>query len=62
MDINTKKAYELFLSKGIDAKLLNFPKFEGKHLPHVFGVLEPESKAGKIYIDKMCEFFRNTIK
>ncbi len=57
----TKKAYELFLSKGIDATLLNFPKFEGKHLPHVFGVLEPESKAGKIYIDKMCEFFRKTI-
>lgn len=58
----TKKAYELFLSKGIDASLLNFPKFEGKHLPHVFGVLEPESKAGKIYIDRMCEFFRGTIK
>ena len=58
----TKKAYELFLSKGIDATLLNFPKFEGKNLPHVFGVLEPESKAGKIYIDKMCEFFRKTIK
>lgn len=58
----TKKAYELLLSKGQTATLLNFPKFEGKNLPHVFGVLEPESKAGKIYIDKMCEFFRNTIK
>jgi len=54
----TRKLYKLMLMKGVYAKLLDFPKFEGKDLPHVFGVLEPYSKAGTVYIDRMCEFFR----
>ncbi len=53
----TRKLYKTLLSTSFEAKLLDFPKFEGKDLPHVFGVLEPYSKAGAIYIDKMCEFF-----
>ncbi|MBR3767719.1 MAG: alpha/beta hydrolase [Clostridia bacterium] len=53
----TKLLFKVMLESSIEAKLLNFPKFEGKNLPHVFGVLEPYSKAGAIYIDKMCEFF-----
>lgn len=53
----TRKLYKTMLTNSFEAKLLDFPKFEGKDLPHVFGVLEPYSKAGTIYIDKMCEFF-----
>lgn len=54
----TRKLYKTLLSLSFEAKLLDFPKFEGKNLPHVFGVLEPYSKAGAIYIDKMCTFFK----
>lgn len=53
----TRKLYKTMLELSIEAQLLDFPKFEGKNLPHVFGVLEPYSNAGKLYIDKMCEFF-----
>lgn len=53
----TRELYKTMLTYSVDAKLLDFPKFEGKNLPHVFGTLEPYSKAGKLYIDKMCEFF-----
>ena len=54
----TIQAHELFLRRGIEARLLDFPKFEGKNLLHVFGVLEPDSPAGRIYLDRMCAFFR----
>lgn len=53
----TRQLYKIMLENSIDAKLIDFPKFEGKDLPHVFGVLEPYSKAGALYIDKMCRFF-----
>lgn len=58
----TRKLYKIMLMNGIDAQLLDFPKFEGRNLPHVFGVLQPYSKEGIIYIDKMCEFFRNRMR
>ncbi len=54
----TRKLFRALLEHSVDARLLDFPKFEGKNLPHVFGVLEPYSKAGKLYIDKMCQFFK----
>lgn len=53
----TRELYKTMLTYSVEAKFLDFPKFEGKNLPHVFGTLEPYSKAGKLYIDKMCEFF-----
>ncbi len=40
-----------------DIKLLNYDKADGKKLPHVFSVLEPESNAGNDAIDKFCAFF-----
>ena len=52
----TRKLYKTLLESGIEARLLDFPKFEGKHLPHVFSALEPYSKAGALCIDKVCEF------
>lgn len=53
----TRKLFRIMLERSVDARLLDFPKFEGKNLPHVFGVLEPYSNAGALYITKMCEFF-----
>ncbi len=52
----TRRLYKDMLSKSIDAKLLDFPKFNGKNLPHVFACLEPYSEEGKLCIDKFCEF------
>ncbi len=57
----TRKLYRVLLENSVEARLLDFPKFEGKHLPHVFGTLEPYSKAGTIYIDKVIEFFKEHI-
>lgn len=57
----TKRAYADLRKYSADAKLINFPKFEGKHLPHVFSVIEPQSKAGKIAIDEFISFYKKII-
>lgn len=53
----TRKLRALFLRMGIDSELYEFPKFEGKNLPHVFSVQRPMDKPGVMCIDKMCAFF-----
>ena len=53
----TRRLYKEMLANSIEVKLLDFPKFNGKNLPHVFSALEPCSEAGKLCIDKVCEFF-----
>ena len=57
----TRRLYRALLENGIEAQLLDFPKFEGKHLPHVFSALEPYSKAGALCIDKVCEFINHNL-
>ena len=57
----TKRAYADLRKFSVDAKLINFPKFEGEHLPHVFSVAEPQSKAGKIAIDEFISFYKKII-
>ncbi len=52
----TRRLFRTLLESSVEAQLLDFPKFEGKNLPHVFSVLEPYSKAGALCIDKVCEF------
>lgn len=52
----TRRLYKEMLTKGIDAKLLDFPRFNGKNLPHVFACLKPYSEEGSLCIDKFCEF------
>ena len=52
----TRRLFRALLENSVEAQLLDFPKFEGKHLPHVFSALEPYSKAGALCIDKVCEF------
>ena len=57
----TRRLYKTLIENGIEAQLLDFPKFEGKHLPHVFSALEPYSKAGALCIDQVCEFINKHI-
>lgn len=57
----TRRLYRTLLESSVEAQLLDFPKFEGNHLPHVFAVLEPYSKAGALCIDKVCEFINHNL-
>lgn len=53
----TRRAAEEIRNCTSDVCLMDMPRFEGEDLPHVFCVLEPESKAGNMIIDKFTEFF-----
>lgn len=54
----TLKTAKLFEEKGIEHKLMNWDKFDGKALPHVFPVLYPESEPSGKTIDEMLAFFK----
>lgn len=54
----TRRLHLDLLKKGVDATLLDFGSPGGRMLPHVFAVLEPESRDGRICLDKTCAFFR----
>ena len=55
----TRRAAADFRKKGIEVQLMDWPKYEGQDLPHVFSVLEPNLKPGITTIDAMCAFYRN---
>ena len=57
----TRAMYQLLMEKCVSCRLLDFPKFEGKNLGHVFAVQFPESDAGRLCMDKMAAFFREHI-
>lgn len=57
----TRKAAALFEAYHIPVKLMNFPKYEGKNLPHVFSVLQPESGAGVEAIEGAVDFYKKYI-
>ncbi len=61
-NVQTRRLFKDMLSHSIDARLLDFPKFDGRHLPHVFACLEPYSKEGSLCIDKICEFTRKRLR
>ena len=54
----TRRAARDIAKAGIESELADFPKFEGQDLPHVFSVLYPDNKAGKLAIDRMLAFFK----
>ena len=58
----TRRAAEDFRKHGIETKFIEFDTFEGKDLEHVFAVLLPDSKAGKVCIDSYINFYRNHMK
>ncbi len=51
---------EKILDLGVETRLYNYTKSNGKHLPHVFSVVEPFSAEGNDAIEKMLDFFKNT--
>lgn len=53
-----EKTAELFREKGIDCELMNWDKFEGKDLPHVFAILYPDHEPSRRTIDAMLQFFK----
>ncbi len=57
----TLKAYELLKSNGVDCRLADYDKVEGKKLVHVFSVLYPFDTAGKTAIDEALSFFKQTM-
>lgn len=58
----TLEQTEVLKSKGIETLLLNYPKYDGVNLPHVFSVLASESKAGIDAIEKALAFFEKHIE
>lgn len=52
----THRLHGLFLKNGIETRLLDYPKYEGKTLLHVFGVTEPYSPAGRDCLDRTARF------
>lgn len=59
---STVKAYELLQSKGVNAVLKDYDKFEGRSLPHVFSVLEPFDEIGSSTIDDAVAFYKEVIE
>lgn len=57
----TLQTAELLKSKGVEATLRDYDKFNGKSLPHVFSVLEPFDEIGTSTIDDAIAFYREII-
>ena len=57
----TREQAKTLSDNGVEVLLLDFSKYDGVDLPHVFSVLASESKAGKEAIDKAVEFYRKHI-
>lgn len=58
----TLKAAKAYQENGIEVKLLNYGKYEGKALPHVFAVIYPDRQPGNGNIDEMLSFFKQYSK
>ena len=54
----TRLAAELYRREGIDCQLMDFEKFNGKDLPHVFPVIYPQNEESQRAIDEMLRFFK----
>ena len=56
------KAADDFRKKGVEVELMNFDKYNGKALPHVFSILYPEMEPSAKNIDAMLDFFKKHSK
>ena len=59
---HTLKTAKLLEEKGIEHKLMNWDKVNGKGLPHVFAILFPEKEPSRKTIDEMLAFFKKYAK
>lgn len=57
----TRDLHELLMRKGVSSRLMDFPKFEGKNLGHVFSVQFPDETAGRLCLDAVEAYFREHI-
>ena len=58
----TLKAAKAYQENGIEVKLYNYDKYEGKALPHVFAIIYPDRQPGNGNIDEMLDFFKQHSK
>lgn len=58
----TVKLEQAYREKGIETKLLNYGKVDGKEQPHVFSVIYPDREPGNETIDEMLAFFKKHSK
>ena len=58
----TRRCAEDLRERGVECQLMDFEKFDGKDLPHVFPVIYPSDEAGNRAIDEMLRFFRKYSK
>ena len=58
----TVKLEQAYRDKGVETKLLNYGKVDGKEQPHVFSVIYPDREPGNETIDEMLSFFRKYSK
>lgn len=54
----TLETAKLIESTGTPCHLMNWDKFDGKDLPHVFSVIYPDSEPSRKTIDEMLAFFK----
>lgn len=57
----TRRLYKLYASHGLKAQLMDWPKYNGVDLPHVFSVLEPHKPESQRAIDAMLRFYNRYI-
>lgn len=58
----TLRCAEDLKERGVEYQLMDFEKFGGKDLPHVFPVIFPSDEAGNRATDEMLRFFRKYSK
>lgn len=58
----THRLGEALGKRGVPVQIKDFPKYDGKALPHVFSVLEPESNASVEAIDGALDFLNTERK
>jgi acetyl esterase/lipase len=54
----TRLAAELYKKEGIDCQLMDFEKYNGVDLPHVFPVIYPFNEESQRAINEMLAFFK----
>lgn len=55
----TKQTAQLIEESGTPCEIMDWDKFDGKDLPHVFSIIYPDSEPSRQTIDAMLDFFKS---